>query len=144
MAKKQGIHEDLYRAHEVMAGSERTFGLVFAAVFALIGLWPLMGGAPVRPWALGLMAVFTLFAFVRPVALRPLNLLWHRFGMLLHCIVSPLVMGMLFFLTVTPLALIMRALGKDPLRLRFDKHAKTYWIERDPPGPAPDSMMNQF
>ncbi|MAE44672.1 MAG: hypothetical protein CMF63_06780 [Magnetovibrio sp.] len=144
MAEKQGIHEDLHRAHEVAAGSERTFGLVFAAVFALIGLWPLTGGAPVRPWALGLTAIFMLFALVRPVALRPLNLLWHRFGMLLNSIVSPLVMGVLFFLTVTPMALIMRIAGKDPLRLRFDRQAKSYWIERDPPGPDPDSMKNQF
>ena len=144
MAEKQGIHEDLHRGHEVAAGSERTFGLVFAAVFALIGLWPLTGGAGTRPWALGLAAALMFFAFVLPAALRSMNLLWHRFGMLLHCIVSPLVMGVLFFLTVTPMALIMRIAGKDPLRLRFDRQAKSYWIERHPPGPDPDSMKNQF
>ncbi|MBT3401824.1 MAG: hypothetical protein HN420_17765, partial [Rhodospirillaceae bacterium] len=87
---------------------------------------------------------FLAIAFLRPGLLAPLNRLWTRFGLLLHRIVNPIVMGFLFYLTVTPMALIMRALGKDLLRLKRDPEAKSYWIERTPPGPAPDTMSNQF
>jgi len=73
-----------------------------------------------------------------------LNKLWFHFGLLLHKIVSPLVMGLLFFVTVTPIGLLMRTLGKTPLKLEFDKDADSYWILRDPPGPAPDTMKRQF
>jgi hypothetical protein len=76
--------------------------------------------------------------------LRPFNRLWFRFGLLLSRVVNPLVMGLLFYFTVTPIGLIMRALGKDPLRLRFDRGARTYWIDRQPPGPEPETMRQQF
>ena len=101
------------------------------------------GGSP-RWWALGIAAVFLLAALVIPKTLAALNRAWMRFGLLLHKIVNPVIMGLVFFLTVTPTALIMRALGKDPLRRRLDKEATTYWIDRDPPGPDPDSMPRQF
>lgn len=144
MSDKTQSHEDFSRHQEIKAGSERAFGLVFAAVFLIIGLWPLVKGADPRLWALPVAGLFALLALAAPRALRPLNLLWFRFGLLLHAIVNPVIMGLLFFTTVTPIALIMRILGKDPLRLKFDKVATTYWIERDPPGPAPDSMRHQF
>lgn len=144
MAGKPAIHEDYARKDEVKVGSERSFGMVFAGVFALIGLFPLLGDAPVRLWALGIAAAFGLVAIIVPAALKPLNRLWFRFGLLLHKIVNPLIMGLIFFLTVTPTGLIMRMLGKDPLRLKFDREAKSYWIERAPPGPAPETMKNQF
>lgn len=79
-----------------------------------------------------------------PRILSPLNLAWLRFGLLLHRITSPLILAMLFYLTVLPTGLVMRALGKDPLRLRFDRSARSYWIERSPPGPEPQSLRNQF
>lgn len=144
MAKQASFHEDFGREAPAKAGSERAFGFVFAAVFAIIGLWPLLAGAAPRLWALGVAAVFLLAALLFPKALGPLNRLWFKFGLLLHRIVSPLVMGFLFFVTVTPVALIVRLCGKDVLNLRFQREAKSYWIERTPPGPAPDTMRRQF
>ena len=144
MADEPEIHEDYGRTEVLKLGSERAFGVVFAAVFAAIGLWPLVAGGAVRAWALGVGVAFFVVALARPALLRPLNRLWFRFGLLLNRIVNPLVMGLLFFLTVTPIGLVMRALGKDPLRLRFDRGARSYWIERQPPGPAPETMRQQF
>jgi hypothetical protein len=129
---------------EVKMGSERSFGLVFAGFFALVGFWPLFGGEAPRNWALGLGVLFLLLAFAAPKLLTPLNKLWFKFGLLLHHIVNPLVMALMFFVVITPIGLLMRLSGKDPLRLRFDREAKSYWIPRDPPGPAPESLKNQF
>lgn len=144
MADTQGFHERFTRDEGVKAGSERAFGLVFAAVFALIGFWPLLSDNAIRIWALIVAGLFLAAALLAPGVLKPLNRLWFLFGMLLHKIVSPLVMALLFFATVTPIALLMRIAGKDPLRLKFDRAAKSYWIERTPPGPAPESMRRQF
>jgi hypothetical protein len=137
-------HESFARDEDVRASSERGFGLVFAAVFTLAGLLPLWRAAPPRWWSLAVAAVFAALALLWPHALAPLNYLWFKFGLLLHAVVNPVVMAFLFFTTVTPIALIMRLAGKDPLRLRFDPDAPTYWINREPPGPAPDSMPRQF
>ncbi|MSO93442.1 MAG: hypothetical protein EXQ86_08600 [Rhodospirillales bacterium] len=144
MAEKPAFHEDFARDRDVKVGSERGFGFVFAAVFSLIALWPLWSGERVRLWALIVAAAFAAAAALLPRALRPLNVLWFRFGMLLHKVVTPVVMGLLFYATVTPTAALMRLFGKDPLRLGFDRSAKSYWIERVPPGPAPETMRYQF
>ncbi len=129
---------------ETKLGSERSFGLVFGAVFAIIGLLPLLNDAPMRIWALGGAAVFVLLGFLYPRALRPLNLLWFKFGMLLGRIIAPIVMMLLFFVVVTPVALIMRALGKDVLRLKIDRDAPSYWIRRSDDESPMGSMKNQF
>ena len=142
--REMQIHEDLGRSHKVERSSNRSFGLVFAAVFAVIGLWPLLDGAPARWWAVVVGAAFLVVALVAPAVLDPANRVWHRFGLLLHRIVNPVVTGLLFYVAVTPTAVVMRLAGKDPLRLRFDPKAASYWIERQPPGPAPDTMSNQF
>ncbi len=143
-AKLAGTHERLSEDEVVKGSSDRSFGLVFTAVFTLIGLWPLLSGEGVRWWSLAVALIFAALAIARPSALAPLNRLWTRFGLMLNRIVSPLVMGLLFYLIITPFALIMRAVGKDPLRLEFDPGAESYWIEREPPGPAPESIKNQF
>ena len=137
-------HEDFGREGTVKQGSDRSFGLVFATVFAIVGLWPLIDGAGPRWWALAMALAFVLAAAAVPRTLAPLNRLWQRFGLLLNRIVSPLALALVFYLAVTPTGLIMRALGKDPLRLWRDAHAASYWIPRDPPGPAPDGMPRQF
>ena len=137
-------HESFSPVTDVKVGSERAFGLVFAAVFVIVGLLPLLGDGGVRFWALGVALAFAVIAFAMPRLLRPLNLVWFRFGLLLHAVVSPLVLGLLFFVTVTPTGLIMRMLGKDLLNLRRDETAESYWIVREPRGPAPESMKNQF
>lgn len=144
MASSIDTHESFARETDVKGSSNRAFGVVFTVVFAIIGLLPLFGGGPVRWWSLMVAGVFLLAALVRPRVLAPLNRLWTRFGLLLHNITNPIIMGLVFFLAVTPTALIMRALGKDPLRRRFDKSAKTYWIDRQPPGPEPETMKQQF
>jgi hypothetical protein len=144
MSESQETHESFRSETDVQVGSERSFGIVFAIVFAIVGAVPLWSGAPVRIWALVVAALFLVAAFVTPKLLRPLNLVWYRFGLLLHAVVNPLVMGMLFFLTVTPIALIMRWLGKDPLHRQFDAAARSYWIERDSDELTPDTMRRQF
>jgi hypothetical protein len=137
-------HEDLTRDHAVEGTSDGRFGLVFAALFAIIGLVPLIHGGPPRAWALALAAAILIVALARPQLLRPLNRYWTRLGLLLHRVASPIVMALLFFVVMTPLAFLLRRLGKDPLRLRFDPAAASYWIDRVPPGPPPDSIRNQF
>ena len=125
-------------------GSDRSFGLTFAVVFLIIALLPLRHHLPVRWWAVALAVAFALAAFLAPRLLAPLNRLWARFGDLLHKITTPLVMGLLFFGALTPVASILRLSGKDPLRLKRDSKAASYWIERRPPGPAPDSLHQAF
>ena len=137
-------HEDFRREGAVKPSSDRAFGLVFAMVFALIALWPLLDDAPPRWWALAVAGGFACLALAAPKLLAPANRLWSGFGLLLGRVVNPLVMGLLFYLVVTPTGLIMRAFGKDPLRLARDPDAASYWIERTPPGPAPGGMPRQF
>ncbi|MEM7318315.1 MAG: SxtJ family membrane protein [Pseudomonadota bacterium] len=129
---------------EVQMGSERSFGAVFATVFAIIALFPILGGGPVRIWALVIAAVFAIVAIVAPDVLKPLNRIWFQFGMLLGKIVSPVAMGILFFLTVTPVGLIMRAFRKDMLNQTFDPEADSYWIQIPAEQSAESSMQNQF
>lgn len=138
------MHEDLHREQRVDVSSDRSFGLVMSAALLVVGLWPLVSGRPVRPWALVAALVFAAFALLAPRVLRRPNLLWAKLGLLLGKVVSPVVLGVLFFLVLAPFGLVMRALGKDPLRLTLDRDATTYWIERNPPGPAPGSMSDQF
>ena len=143
MTEPPSFHED-YDRHDVKGGSDRSFGLVFAVVFLAIGLSPLLAAGGIRIWPLVIAAVLGVVALAYPRLLRPANALWLKFGLLLSRIVNPIVLGLLFFVVITPAGLIMRLLGKDPLRLRIDRTAPSYWIERQPPGPPPESMRNQF
>jgi len=146
MIDKPTLHESLSTRDDIKIGSARSFGLVFATVFIIIALFPLLSDqqGSLRLWALIVAAFFAITALTMPRLLEPLNKLWFRFGLLLHKIVNPLIMGLLFFVTVTPTGLLMRSLGKTPLKLGFDKSAESYWITRTPPGPAPESMKRQF
>jgi hypothetical protein len=136
--------QGLISFRKVTRSSDRNFGLVFAALFAVVGLLPLLHHGAPRLWSVALAFVFAGIAFFAPRALGPLNLLWHRFGLLLHLVVNPVVMFLLYCLAIMPTALIMRARGNDLLRLRLDKSASTYWIAREPSSPSPDSMTKQF
>ena len=138
------LHEDLHRTHEVRRSSERTFGLVIAVVFALVGLWPIFSSSAPGWWALIIAGVLVVVALAQPRILSPFNRLWTGLGIVMHRVMTPLVMGILFYGAVTPTALLLRLFGKDPLRRRFEPDAETYWIVRDPPGPDPESMRNQF
>ncbi|MBT3305289.1 MAG: hypothetical protein HN377_02280 [Alphaproteobacteria bacterium] len=144
MVETKGLHEDFSRADTPKSGSERSFGIVFAAVFAGIGLWPMWDGGLPHVWAGVTATGFLAAGFFAPKLLAPLNRAWYLFGLGLHKVVNPLIMGLLFFLTVTPIALIMRAVGKDPLNRRFEPDTESYWIERTPPGPKAETMRQQF
>ena len=138
------LHEDFRRKQEGQGCSDRGFGIVFAAFFALVAVLPLRAHHPVRWWALALAGVFLGVALLKSAWLGPLNRLWTKLGILLGRIVSPVVTGLVFFLVVTPIGLLFRILKKDPLRLAWNGAASSYWIDRQPPGPAPETMRNQF
>ena len=138
-------HENSSSFDDRAPPSLRSFGLTFFFVFAIIGLWPLLRhGLPVRWWALAIAGAFLAVTFLAPQVLSPLNRVWFAFGMLLHKIVNPLVLGFLFIALLTPLALVMRLFGKRFLPVTFDKGTASYWIKREPPGPEPQSIRNQF
>jgi len=143
-SKTNALHEPTTSNEPVNGSSDRGFGIVFAVVFAIIGLWPLIDGGPVRIWSMSVAGAFLIVALIRPVLLASLNRLWMKFALLLNKVTNPIIMGLVFFTTVTPVALIMKAMGKDPLQRKFDRSARSYWIDRRPAGPAPDTMTNQF
>jgi hypothetical protein len=128
----------------VKPSSNRTFGLVLAAFFALIALLPLVRGHSVRRWPLPFSVLFLVAVLAAPKLLAPLNRAWTALGSLLHAVVNPLVLGILFYLVFTPFGWVLRRMGKDFLRLRPAPGATTYWIPRQPPGPTPESMSRQF
>jgi len=124
--------------------SDRSFGIVFSTFFAIMALFPLLHEHRIRLWLLILSALFLLVALLRASFLGPLNFVWTKFGIVLHGIVSPIALSILFFLVVTPIGMLMRLLVKNPLALRFDRSASSYWIKRIPSGPDPASLKNQF
>lgn len=138
------IHEDFSRKDSSTGPSDRSFGLVFAGVFAIVALWPLLHGGRVRLWAAALSGAFLLTALMAPAVLHPLNRLWMRAGLLISKVTNPIITGLMFYLLFTPTAVLFRWLGKDLLRLKVDPEAETYWIPRQPPGPAPETMRHQF
>ncbi len=137
-------HESIRHPVTVSLPSNRSFGIVFVAFFAIIALWPLLSGGGVRVWALVTAAAIALVTFALPSLLTLPNRWWMAFGALLHRFMSPLVLGVMFFAVITPFALVMRWAGRDALRRRADANAKSYWIAREPPGPVPESLDRQF
>jgi hypothetical protein len=137
-------HEDLSREQQVEGSSDRSFGLVFAGVFLVVAFWPLFHRESPRWWALGVAVVFALIAIGRPALLAVPNRLWTKLGVLLAKVVSPIALGILFYCGLAPIGALARLTGKDPLRLKLDSAADSYWIPREPPGPPPDSMTHQF
>ena len=121
--------------------SEKSFGIVFSIVFLIVALYPLINSESLRIWALVVSIIFFLLAFLAPKILVLPNKLWFKFGLLLGSIVAPIVMAFVYFVTVPPTGLIMRLLGKDLLKQKLDKNAKSYWLKRDEPM---GSMKNQF
>ena len=126
--------------NKIKLGSNRSFGIVFFVVFLLIALYPLTYGGEIRIWSLIVSVIFLILGLLNSKILAPLNKIWFKFGILLGKIVSPLIMGIIFFLVVTPIGFIMRLLGKDLLNLKYNKN-KSYWIEKN--GPK-SKMKNQF
>lgn len=138
------IHEDLTRDEHVSGSSDRSFGLVFAAVFAIVAVWPVVHGQPIRWWSAALAVVLAAIAALAPKLLSLPNKAWSKLGVLLGRIVSPIALAILFYGVITPIGALMRMTGKDPLRLNFDPAGSSYWISRDPPGPRPDSLNHPF
>ena len=130
---------------EPILPSDRSFGFTFVVVFLLLAAWQGWSG---RLLVAGLLtavsACLLAIALAWPTLLRPLNRLWMKFGGLLHAVVNPIVLGGMYFLLITPIAVGMRLFGRDALKRRLDPHATSYWEKRDPPGPAPDSLPFQF
>ena len=137
-------HEDFSREEKIVAGSDRSFGFVMAGAFAVVSALNGWHGGRIWPWTAALAFAFLIAALLRPAVLNPLNRIWLKFGLLLHRIVNPLIMALLFYGTVLPTGLVMRAMGKDLLRLKRDPDADSYWIARAPPGPSPETMKDQF
>ena len=126
--------------NEIKIGSNKSFGIVFFVVFLLIALYPLTNSQEIRLWSLIISVIFLILGLFNSKILKPLNILWFKFGIFLGKIVSPIIMGVIFFFVVTPIGLLMRFIGKDLLNLKYNKK-KTYWIEKN--GPK-SKMKNQF
>jgi hypothetical protein len=141
---KYAHHEHHSYAEHATPGSDRSFGLVMLGACAILAAFNAWHNGRIWPWAAGAALIFGFLALFKPSALAALNRLWFKFGLLLHKIVSPLVMAFVFFGAVLPTGLVARALGKDLLRLKPQPDAKSYWIVRRPPGPAPETMKDQF
>lgn len=137
-------HESFDREHDVANSSDRNFGLVFAGFFAIVAAYRMWNGHDNGAWWFAPAGLFALLAFFWTAPLAPLNRLWARVGQLLHAIVNPLVMGLIFALAVVPTGLVLRLFGKDLLRLRRDPSASTYWVPCEAPASRPDAMKDQF
>ena len=115
---------------KIKISSNRSFGLVFFIVFLIISLWPLTYENPIRIWSVIISLIFLILGLMKSKLLTPLNILWFKFGMILGTIVAPIIMGVVFFLVVTPIGLVMRIMGKDILNKKYDKKKNTYWINK--------------
>ncbi len=125
---------------DIKIGSNRSFGVVFFVVFLLIGLWPILKGNELRIWAIVISLIFLILGILNSKILTPFNKVWFRFGIFLGNFISPIIMGIVFFLVVTPTGLIMKLFRKDLINLRKN-NSSTYWIEKKD---IKSSMKNQF
>ena len=125
---------------EIKISSNRSFGIVFFIVFLIISLYPLAYNGEIRLWSLVISLIFLILGLINSKILLPLNKIWFKFGIFLGKIISPLIMGIIFFLVVTPIGFIMRIFGKDVLNLKYNKN-ESYWIEKNTPK---SKMKNQF
>ena len=125
---------------KIKIGSNRSFGVIFFIVFLLIAIYPLLSENPIRLWSLIIAVIFLILGLLNSRILTPLNILWMKFGMYLGIFISPIVMGFVFFLVVTPIGLIMKIFGKDLLNLKKNQKT-TYWLDKDK---IKSSMKNQF
>ena len=127
--------------NKIKISSNRSFGIVFFLFFLIVALWPLINKADIRLWSLVISIIFLILGVINSKILTPINKLWFKFGLFLGKIISPIIMGAIFFLVVTPIGLLMRFFGKDVLNLKLNKKKSYYWIEKV--GPK-SKMKNQF
>ena len=126
---------------EIKISSNKNFGLVFFVIFIIIALWPLLNNGNIRIWSIIVSIIFLILGLLNSKILTPFNKLWMRLGALLGIIVSPIVMGVVYFGIITPIGLIMKLFGKDVLNLKLDKNKKTYWTLKKK---IPSKMKDQF
>ena len=126
--------------YRIKKSSNKNFGIVFFVFFLLIGFWPLLSDQSYRLWAIIISFIFLILGLINSKFLTPLNILWFKFGLFLGKIVSPIVMGIIFFVVVTPIGVLMRMMNKDLLNLKFNNN-KTYWIKKNE---LKSKMKNQF
>jgi Saxitoxin biosynthesis operon protein SxtJ len=140
-------HEDWRRSETVKGGSDRGFGLTVGGILLLIAavrVWLHAGYGWLEPALAGIGGMLVLLGLVAPASLAGANRAWTRLGLFLFKVVNPIVLGLIFLTTIVPIGLLMRAFGHDPLRLRREPQATSYWVRREPPGPAPETMIQQF
>jgi hypothetical protein len=144
MSPRADHHELRGHAAAIESSTDRSFGLVFAGFFIILGAYNWWHQSRWWPAPIAIAAAFLAIALLRPNVLAPLNRMWTKLGLLMAMVVSPILLSLLFFVVVTPVGLLMRLSGKDLLRLRDGSGAGSYWIVRQPPGPAGDTMGDQF
>ena len=126
---------------KIKISSNRSFGIVFFFVFLIISLWPLINENPLRVWSIYVAIIFLILGLMNSKLLAPLNILWFKFGVLLGSIVAPIVMGIVFFVVITPIGLFMKMIGKDLLNDKYNIKSKSYWINREK---SKGTMKQQF
>jgi hypothetical protein len=141
---QQSTHEHFAREEQTTLGSERSFAMTLAVVLFVLAGINFWHSGHVWPWLGAIAFAFVATGYFVPAVLNPLNRLWFKFGLLLHAVVNPVIMGHVFYGTVLPTGLVMRALGRDLLSLKMERDRGSYWIKRQPPGPAPQTMKDQF
>ena len=128
------------KKNNIKIGTNKSFGIVFFLFFLIVSLFPLFKNENIRVWSLIIAIIFLILGLLNSKFLTPLNKIWFKFGILLGSFVSPIIMGIVFFVIVTPTSIIMRVLGKNLLNLKKD-NKKTYWVERSK---IQSKMKNQF
>jgi len=111
--------------------TNRSFGILFFIVFSIISIWPILSGGELRVWSFIVAIIFLIMGITKSRFLTPLNIAWIKFGELLGVIISPLIMGLVYFLVLLPIGILMRVLGKDLLSLKFNKNIETYWNKKE-------------
>ena len=137
-------HETIVREETIERGSDRGFGLTVGGVLVLIGAYQYLTGSELYPWLLGVGMLLVVVGLVVPKALRLLNIAWTKLGVLLGRIVTPVVMFLVYVVSIVPIGLLLRLGGKDLLALKARDSSASYWVERTPPGPPPESLKDQF
>ena len=148
---KPSFHEDFSRKEEIKGSSDRAFGLTvggilvaIAAVRTLLHMWDGTAAGWIEMVLGGIGLALIVLGLIVPAQLAPLNRAWTRLGLILFKVVNPVVLGLIYLTTIVPIGLLMRLLGRDLLSLKLDRQAKSYWVVREPPGPAPETMIHQF
>ncbi|HEX3208615.1 MAG TPA: SxtJ family membrane protein [Geminicoccaceae bacterium] len=143
---RPSFHEDFSRQEAVKSSTDRSFGLTVGGILLLLAAARTYfhGIGWIQYGLAGIGVILIVLGLVAPSSLNGLNRAWLKLGLIMSRVVNPVVLGLIYALVIVPVGLLMRVIGRDPLGLKFDRRVKSYWVVRDPPGPAPESMTNQF